>query len=408
MKGASVNLASAVHAAQQGVGGKVDTLEVFCRRAESFQLTADRRGAIVRRQAIELGVACRVQKGELVGFGRASGSEKEAGREAARLAWAFLSPGHPPLPEPHQLGAVPVPPGRKANRDEAEGLFSELAQDPARKELTVTLVSAETLFFRSEGFTASWENRLFLVEWQQEVLPGVVLAFRRAGRHAEDFRTPSCLKVLEPGQHLPPLRRERGLLRVLLAPDVAAPLLISLARRRPPGKAQASPPWDLWDLRQGREAFLPMACDGEGYPAQNLPVLVGEPTEAPHRRPEASVAFRGAVRVPWDAPPALHPVHLWQAPPVPGSEPAPPGFEGLVALAPVSEVVMEGDGRFRLLVLAVESHGGKIQAQGVVVLSGSLTRLSRSLVATFGPQEHVALGCVVSTPWLFFKNLEVS
>lgn len=79
-----------------------------------------------------------------------------------------------------------------------------------------------------------------------------------------------------------------------------------------------------------------------------------------------------------------------------------------MALAPVSEVVMEGDGRFRLLVLAVESHGGKIQAQGVVVLSGSLSRLSRSLVATFGPQEHVALGCVVSTPWLFFKNLEVS
>lgn len=408
MRGAKLNLVSAVHAAQQVVGSKVDTLELFCRRAESFQLTADRRGPILRREASELGVACRVQKGQLMGFGRASGSEKEAGREAARLAWAFLSPGHPPLPEPHELGAVPVPPSPKATRDEGEGLFFELAQDSAKKELTVTLVSAETVFFRSEGFTASWENQLFLVEWQQEVLPGVVLAFRRAGRHAEDFRTPSCLKVLKPGQRLPPLRRERGLLRVLLAPDVAAPLLVSLARRGPPGKAQASPPWNLWDLRQGREAFLPMGCDGEGYPAQNLPILMGEPAEAPHRRPDAAGAPRGAVRVPWDAPPALHPVHLWQAPPVPGAEPAPPGFEGLVALAPVSEVVMEGDGRFRLLVLAVESHGGRIEAQGVVVLSGSLTRLSRSLVATFGPQEHVALGCVVSTPWLFFKNLEVS
>ncbi|MFN3412773.1 MAG: hypothetical protein ACK42L_01775 [Thermoanaerobaculum sp.] len=408
MRGATCNLASAVHAAQHVVGGKVDTLEVFCRRAESFQLTADRRGLIVRREATELGVACRVQKGEFVGFGRASGSEKEAGREAARLASVFLSPGHGPLPAAQALGAVPVPSGPKAKKDDAEELFSQLARDLERKELTVTLVTAETLFFRSEGFTASWGNQLFLVEWQQEVLPGVVLAFRRAGRHVEDMATPSCLKVLEGGQRLAPWRRERGLLRVLLAPDVAAPLLVSLARRQPPGKAQASPPWDLWDLRQGGEAFLPMACDGEGYPAQNLPVLMGEPSETPRRRLEASGVSRGAVRVPWDAPPAPHPVHLWQPPPVPASDPPLSDFEGVMALAPVSEVVLESDGRFRLLVLAVESHAGKIEAQGVVVLSGSLTRLSRSLVATFGPQEHVALGCVVSTPWLFFKNLEVS
>lgn len=407
MKGAKLNLASAVHAAQQVVAGRVETLEVFCRRAESFQLTADRRGPILRREATELGVACRVQKGTFVGFGRASGREHQAGREAARLALGFLSPGQGPLPFSHELGAVPVLSQVGASKDEAEGLFFQLAQDSAKQQLTVTLVTSETLFFRSEGFTASWENQLFLVEWQQEVLPGVILAFRRAGRQAEDIATPSCLRVLKPGK-LASLRRERGLLRVLLAPDVAAPLLVSLARKLPPRKGQVAPPWDLWDLRRGRECFLPMACDGEGYPAQNLPVLVGESIKAPHQQPETSGASRGAVRVPWDAPPAPNPVHLWQPPPPQPLDPAPPGFEGLMALAPVSEVVMEGDGRFRLLVLAVESHAGEIGAQGVVVLSGSLTRLSHSLVATFGPQEHVALGCVVSTPWLFFKNLEVS
>lgn len=410
MKGHSLDLQAAVQAASHTVAQKADAFEVFCRRAENFQLTAGRSGFLLGRETAELGVACRVQKGQLLGFGRAAGNASEAGGEAARLALALVATGHEPLPASYQLGVAPVPPRPKLGKEEAERLFDELSADPTKKELAVTLVTSETLFFRGEGLSARFQNQLLLVAWQQEVLPGVVVAFRRAGRQVQDITAPRALSILEAGQQLQSLRCERGLRRVLLAPDVAAPLLVLLARHFAPGKTQLSPIWDLWDLRQGEEAFLPMACDGEGYPACNLPILVSQRQGGPsgEKQPLDTRLSRGAVRVPWDALPAPNPVHLWQRSPTLSPELEIIDFEGLLALAPVSEVVLEGEGRFRLLVLAVEAHAGKAVAQGVVVLSGSLSRLPRALVATLGQQEHVAMGCVVSTPWLLLKNLEVS
>lgn len=410
MKDHSFDLQAAVQAASQVASKKAETFEVFCRFSENFQLTTGKSGSLLRRETAELGVACRVQKGELLGFGRASGSAGEAGRQAAALALAFQAPGHEPLPLPHHLGAVAVPPREKASKEDVAKLFTLLAADPGRKELSLTLATAETLFFRGEGFSAGFQNQLLMAEWQQEVLAGVVVAFRRAARRPQDLAAPSALKIVENAQRLKSLHCERGLRRVLLAPDVAAPLLVLLARHLVPGKAPLSPAWDLWDLRQGEEAFLPMACDGEGYPARNLPILVAGPKSSPPQKghPPGTGASRGAVRVPWDAPPAPNPVHLWQPPPAPSPHQDPGAFEGLLALAPVSEVVLEAGDRFRLLVLAVEARDGQALAQGVVVLSGSLSRLPHALVATLGPQEHVALGCVVSTPWLWLKNLEVS
>lgn len=410
MKEGSLDLQKAVQAASQTVAEKAEAFEVFCRRAESFQLTAGRSGSLLWRETAELGVACRVQRGPLLGFGRASGSGSAAGREAARLALAFLAPGHEPLPPSYQLGAVPVPPRPRPRKEAVEKLFEELARDSEKRELTVTTVTAETLFFRGEGFSARFQNQLLLVTWQQELLPGVAVAFRRAGCQLQDIAAPSALGILEGAPSLTGLRFEHGLRRVLLAPDVAAPLLVLLARHLAPGKTQLSQAWDLWDLRYGEQAFLPMACDGEGFPARNLPILVPQREAGPSGNQEtpAAGASRGAVRVPWDAPPAPNPVHLWQRSEAPSSRLETLDFEGLLALAPVSEVVLEGGGRFRLLTLAVEARGGKPLAQGVVVLSGSLSRLPHALVATLGQQEHVALGCVVSTPWLLFKNLEVS
>lgn len=408
MRDRGFDLQLAVEAASDTVSKKADSFEIFCRFSKNFQLTTRRRGPLLRSETAELGVACRVQKGPLVGFGRASGSASEAGRQAAELALASLSLGHEPLPPAYQLGAVPVPPRLRVSREDAANLFEKLAQDPARKELTVTLATAETMFFRSEGFSARFQNQLLVAEWQQEVLAGVVVTFRRAARQEGDLAAPSLLKMVAEDQPLASLRLEHGLRRVLLAPDVAAPLLVSLARHRAPAKTLISPAWGLWDLRQGEEAFLPMACDGEGYPARNLPILVGESSRGFAGNPQPPVVgpSRGAVRVPWDALPAPNPVHLWQQ--VSNSLPWDPGtFDGVMALAPVSEVVLEGGGRFRLLALTVEVHRGNVLAQGVVVLSGSLSRLPHALVATFGPQEHVALGCVVSAPWMLFKNLEV-
>ncbi len=410
MKGYDLDLQAAVRAATQTVAQKADAFEVFCRRAENMQLTAERSGFLLRRETAELGVACRVQTGRLVGFGRASGSASEAGREAARLALAQVSPGHELLPASYQLGAVPVPPRPKPKSRDVEELFAELTRDEAKKAVTVTSVFAETLFFRSEGFSARFQNHLLLVEWQQELLFGVAVAFRRAGCQVQDIAAPSALRILQGIPRPDNLRCERGLRRVLLSPDVAAPLLVLLARRPASGKAPLSPAWDLWDMRQGEEAFLPMACDGEGYPARNLPILVSHPqgcSSGNEQRPDTGTS-KGAVRVPWDAPPAPNPVHLWQRSPMPFPPLETSDFEGLVALAPVSEVVLEGGGRFRLLTLAAEVQKGRAVAQGVVVLSGSLSRLPHALVATHGRHEHVALGCIVSTPWLLLKNLEVS
>lgn len=400
-------LAEAAHAASAVLAGKVQVFEVFARASLSLELACDRSGLIVRRESAETGVACRVEKGRLGGFGRAASHPRDAGKEAARLALGSLGPGHDPLPPSGCLGAAAVPVSPALPESTVEALFQTWRQDRARAAVAVTLVRAETFFYRSEGFTTSWRNQLLLAQWQQELLPGVTVAFRRAGRQPEEFAPPWTLELLREDRACGPLAPERGLRRVLLAPDVAAPLLVLLARHLRT-RSRPSPAWDFWDLRRGEAAFLPMACDGEGYPARDLPLLPAGPGHGanPSQR-DGMGPSRGAVRVPWDAPPAANPVHLWQRAPQADARPETLPYEGLAALAPASEVVLEKGGRFRLLSLVAELRSGRPRACGVLVLSGSLSRLASSLVATFGPAEHVALGCVVSTPWLLVANLEV-
>jgi hypothetical protein len=82
--------------------------------------------------------------------------------------------------------------------------------------------------------------------------------------------------------------------------------------------------------------------------------------------------------------------------------------EGFLALAPVSQLAYQRQGRFRLLSVLAQVHQGQIRRWGVGIVAGSFSRLLHGLEGTFGDQEHVALGCVVSTPWLLVKNLEVS
>lgn len=408
MRDAHSALAEAARGAAAVLSGKVETYEVFARRSEVLELASSDSGEVVRRRSVEVGVACRVQKGRCRGFGRASGTPREAGEQAARLAMMSLSPGHEVLPASEHLGAVPVPVRPHLEASAVEGLLHRWPQDPGRSKLGASLVRAESFFHRSEGFTACWPNQLLLVEWQQELLPGVTVVFRRAGRELADLAFPSVLGFLGKEAQPTGLGAERGLRRVLLAPDVAAPLLVLLARHLK-RKAHAAPAWDFWDLRQGEEAFLPMACDGEGYPARNLALLVGgkDPDRGGPDSTTNDRISRGAVRVPWDAPPAVHPVHLWQRAPGPPLRPETLDDNGLAALAPLSEVVLDQDGRFRLLAFLAELRSGRPQGHGVQVLSGSLPRLASSLLATYGTAEHVALGCVVSSPWLFVANLEV-
>lgn len=401
-------LPEAAGAAAAALAGQVEIFEVFARASWTLQLGSEQSGAILRRENSEVGVACRVQKGFLVGFGRAASHPREAGATAARLALASLGSGHDPLPPRERLGAEEVPAHPVLSEDALEELFQRWRQDPARGCVALTLIRSRTFFHRSEGFTATWDNQVLLAQWHQDLAPGVTVAFRRAGRRPEELAPPSVLTVLREGPGVPSLAVSRGLRRVLLAPDVAAPLLVLLARHQG-RKAHPSPAWDFWDLRLGPQAFLPMACDGEGYPSRNRPLLIGDPGVAqldPQRHGSAA-GCRGTVRVPWDAPPAPNPVHLWQR--APEAEGAPGGlaYDGLAALAPASEVVLEHGGRFRLLALVAELRSGRPAGHGVLVVSGTLPRLASSLVATVGPAEHLALGCVVSTPWLLVANLEV-
>ncbi|MCX7895593.1 MAG: hypothetical protein N2447_06545 [Thermoanaerobaculum sp.] len=401
MSGGLAEPHEALQAAAAVLAGRCEVFEVFVRRSVSLRLAHHRRGELCREESYELGVACRAGKGQLIGFGRASGEAKEAGQAAARLALQSLTDGHPTLPLASLLGAVPCPPPPALSEEEISQLFHRLRQANDARDLALTWLRARTLLARSEGFEAFWENQLVLWEWSQEMF-GEEVMFRRVASQPAQLGPPSCLSLVSAQQPLPPLALEPGLRRVLLAPDVAAPLLLGVALRNPK-KTHPAGAWDLWDVRRGAHALLPMGCDGEGLPACNLPVLTVDRAET---QPSRWGAHRhGTVRVPWDSPPTPGPVHLWQKP-FPGPATPPGSFSGLAALAPLSEVVWEQQ-RFRLLAAAVELSRGGVVAAGVVTLVGSLSRLVSGLLTTLGPAEHVALGCPVSTPWLVVANLEV-
>jgi len=385
------------------LAGKTETCEVFVRFGHTRRLARTLQGEEVAQDRQELGVACRGQRGLLLGFGAASGFSSHLGQKAASLALASLSPGHAPLPEAHVLGAVPCPPPQPLAFVQLEKLFLALRQPPW-EEVSLSLSWAQSLFQRKEGFCARWVNQLLLLEWSQEVLSGVRCHFSRVLGQPQKPPPPAWQELVAKGQPVQPLREGRQLVRLLLAPDVAAPLLVSLARQGPEPKGPLPGPWDLWDLRRHPRSFLPMPCDGEGLPAQDSPIFLGNP----QGHPPQSTPF-GSLRAPWDQPPQPAPLHLWQGT---SQGPLEEGIqqlgEGFLALAPVSQLAYQRQGRFRLLSVLAQVHQGQIRRWGVGVVSGSFSRLLHGLEGTFGHQEHVALGCVVSTPWLLVKNLEVS
>lgn len=404
MRGGAENLQSATRAALR-VASRKGQVEVFVRQAQAWQLMRDRRGGEVRRETRELGVACRVQRGELLGFGAASGEAASAGEVAARLALCSLGPGHTPLPEPGVLGAVPTPPPQLLTPETLEALFHRLDREGWGGPLGVSLHRTQTLLARGEGFEACWQNQLLLAEWEEELVPGVVGRFSRVLPHPAANLAPSWRQLL-PGQHRGGgFFGKRHLARVLLAPDVAAPLLVSLVRSLPHLAAPVSPAWELADLRLAPFSLLPMACDGEGRPAQDTPLLVHL---ALARRRELA-PLPPPVRLTWERPPQPAPVHLWQKSSGETVEQALALLDrGFVALAPASEVSVDHHGRLQLLAVMGEVRDGRPREWGVGVLGGTLRRLLSGLSATPGPEEHVALGCIVTTPWLLAKHLEVS
>jgi|GEM_PF-1747538 len=407
MSGFQEALAKAVDASLRALPGK-GRVEVFARQGESRHLVRTPRGQVVHRQSFELGVACRVQREQMVGFGAASGPAARAGELAARLALASVGPGHAPLPEPSLLGAVACLPPKPCPPEALEELFARLAHEGCRTFLAVSLHRAHTLLARSEGFAVSWQNQLVLVEWEEEILPGVRGHFSRVVPGPEAVLAPSWRKLLQEPLACSGLSHKRQLTRVLLAPDVVAPLLVSLARSLPGLHVPASPAWHLVDFRVYPSSLLPMACDGEGLPAQDTP-LVAQDLSATAGNPGRGGPLPRPVRLSWERPPQPAPVHLQQKSTGETLEQAMVLLDqGFAALAPVSEVTVDSQGRFRLMAVMGEVRQGRPQKWGVGVLAGTLRRLLAGLVVAPGPEEHVALGCIVTTPWLMVKHVEVS
>lgn len=396
-------LVRAAEAASAQLGQQTQAYEVFVRLAETTRWERSVQGELQHQVGWQLGVACRCQRGSLVGFGAAGGNAQVAGRSAGRLALACLSRSHRPLPDPALLGAVPCPPGPELTAEHASQLFTQLAQERPWKTLSLTFAQAQSFLQRGEGFRASWSNRLLLLEWQQEVLPWLPVRFSRLLTPPLGRLRPAWTRLVPASEKAYPLPRGRRLTRALLAPDVVAPLLLSLVAHLPQKPTVASPAWELWDLRRHPRSLLPMACDGEGLPAADLPLVV-------HGQAQAAAHIGGAcIRAPWDQPPHPAPLHLWQAgSSVPWEEALADLAEGFLALAPATEMSVEKGGRFRLLAVASPVHRGQLQGWDLAMISGSFKRLLRGLEAAVGEVEHVALGCVVSAPWLLVRSLEVS
>lgn len=412
---AEESLRLALQTAKAYFGAKADVFEVFVRLGKTWRLAQGK--SREKEEAYEVGVACRCQRHRQGGFGAASGPPKASAETAAKLALASLSDGHPPLPDATLLGAAPTPEPQWLSPEVLQEHLTILAGQ-ATDSCAVSLVHSQTLFSRSEGFTASWQNQLLLVEWEQELLPGIACTFHRVLPPPWRFSQPSWQELLPQGSAGPPLPAGRYLARVLLSPDVVAPLLVSLARSSSQPLGIVASAWQLSDLRTGERAFLPMACDGEGLPSENRLLLPGARLSHPLRgnngsssKPLPHVPVPPApTRVPWDQPPQSSPVHLWQ--PLSDSDPLPMIIaqleDAFLVLAPVSELALERNGQFRLLAVLARVRYGKIYRYGVGVLRGSLKRLASGLLGAFGPPEHVALGCVVSTPWLLMSNFEVT
>jgi predicted Zn-dependent protease len=427
------HLVPAADAAADELAGRPVRWEVFARAGESLALRQAFDGPWQRLHVREVGVACRVAGNGLAGFAAASGSGAAAGRHAARAALANLMPAADPLPPAEMLGAAPAPaPAASAGEERLQEFADRLrrgferARHEARlMELRLLEGRSTAVLLRGEGFAARVPAAGVVVELLVAPREGPWRVVHRAARNlaaldpeAEAETARETARRVSGGR--PPRHQ---LADVLLAPAVAAPLVLALAEwlAEPRGaeladRSRVSSHWQLVDERAGDAGLLPLPCDGEGLPSRSIAVL-----EDGHRGERWATWAEslagggrpgGAVRASYREPPAAGPANLVVGP-TPGLSVADlraclaDGFHLLLPAGPVH--VDPGPGSFSIRVAGLAVAGGRqVASHPFAELRGSFLRLLRGLAATGEDAAGFSLRCAVTTPSLLFRKLEIA
>ena len=398
--------------------------EIFAKEGETYSLRwrADRRE---RRHARQAGVACRLAGGGTRGFAAVAGTAAAAGRAAARAALALAYLGADPLPPRRLLGCATVPPQPSApTADEAERFAAQLADALAARalqieELRVVTGWSQALLVTGEGFAGTVDASGALVEVRTGggQLPGSVV--HRAVPVLSEALIAVLTEAVAATAVLPArvAAPRRGLHDVLVAPEVAAHLLLALLdllgadlhRRR-----HVSPAWQLVDARAGPGGLLPLPFDGEGIPSRTVPLVVGGRLGRPARtwQEAEGVAAQagGAVRASYADPPASGPANLVMTP---GTEPAAALTARLADgwhLRAMAGAVQLDRARDCLTVPALGvrvCHGDAVQVWPRVELRAGCSRLLAALEAVGDDPASVSLRAAVTTPSLLFRQLEL-
>ncbi len=424
-------LMAAVHSASEALAANGLRYEVFARLGESLLLARDRDGTLERRASREFGVGCRVAGGGRSGFGAASGGGARAGREAARAALAGMRPSSDPLPPRSALGTSGTSaPERAPDGDRLAGLLADVATSLAAAPSGVSLVQARALAGASAAALATGEGFLTRAGAGGVVLELLVAPPEGPWRHFH-FAAPA-LADIDPEATAARVREaallatrgpspERQLVDVLLAPAVAAPLVVALARHLTTGPpmpeaARVSAGWRLVDDRPGPAGLLPLPWDGEGLPARRIELVAGGRIgERPATWEESSRTggpAGGAVRPSYQQPPRAGPANLvvLPHPALPQPELLARLGQGFYLAVPAGSVRVDpATGRFQLGAAAVAFRQGRpVGRHPLVQLRGSLRRLLSGLLAAGGDTESFSLGCAVTTPSLLFRRLEIA
>lgn len=398
--------------------------EVFAKEGETYSLRW-RGGHRERRHARQAGVACRLAGGGTRGFAAVAGTAAAAGRDAARAALASACLGPDPLPPRRLLGCAAVPPRPSApTADEAERFAARLADELTSRalrieELRVVTGWSQALLVTGEGFagTATAGGALIEVRTGGEKLPGSVVH-----RAAPVLSEPLIARLAEavaatavlPARVAAP---RRGLHDVVLAPEVAAHLLLALfdlLGSHPHRRRHVSPAWQLVDARAGPGGLLPLPFDGEGIPSRTVPLVVGGRLGRPARtwQEAEGVGERagGAVRASYADPPASGPANLVMT----------AGTDTAAALAArladgwhlraMAGSVQLDRARDCLTVPALGvrvCRGDAVQVWPRVELRAGCSRLLAALEAVGDDPASVSLRAAVTTPSLLFRQVEL-